>query len=666
MNKLIIYIVLLVFALSFNINAQEKVNVISSVSENNNQIIVKWYSKTVFTDNAVNIYRTEASSENWEKLNSSPINKKTTIPQSLFDKDKSFAAIENSVYQSANEINGFLVLILMIKSVEHPEFADFLGIQYYDKTASKGKSYKYKITDISDNILGISKTIKYNNFEKINTPDSCKIIVKEHIPLISWEPNKNKYFGYHIYRSKEKGKEKIRITKQAVIVAKNDKGEYPEYNFKDDTMQIGKTYYYNVVGVDYFGRESKPSKELVAIIKDETPPSAPASINANVVGTDVELFWESPVITDLDGFNVYRSKKKSEGFTKINTELIDKNYRSFNDKLNDIGVVYYKVSSIDTAGNEALSYVKPVDITDIYPPETPKNVICSADTGIIYIQWKANQESDLMGYYIYRTVRKSSDNSKYVLLNSEPIINNRYNDTLPKQARNKFYYKIVSVDTSYNKSNYSEFAVIGMPDVTPPKKPIIKSVKIDGDKLIIEWFQNFETDLEGYDIYRTAKNDTIKEKEKLNINTISKKSIVFTDIFAEKGIQYQYSIVAFDTSGNFSEYSDLYSAILIDTTKTAKDFTNFKANYSKNKKQVKLSWKIKNVNNNKGFIVYRKEDSTRQLKPITGLISDTEFNDKSINTKKSGTYLYQVRAFTKQGAIIKSDIKEIIIEVEKE
>ena len=309
--------------------------------------------------------------------------------------------------------------------------------------------------------------------------------------------------------------------------------------------------------------------------------------------------------------------------------------------------------------------MRPVEITDVFPPETPKNIICTADTGIIKIFWKPNEESDLMGYYVYRTISKT-DNNKYVLINSDPITENKFNDTLPTVARNKFYYKIVAVDTSYNKSDYSDFAVIGMPDVTPPKKPIIKSAKADGDKLIIEWFQNFETDLDGYDIYRKAKNDTINEKEKLNVSTISKKSLVFTDIFAEKAIQYQYSIVAYDTSGNYSEFSDIYSAILIDTAKTTKDFSNFKASYNKNKKLVKLSWKIKNVNNIKGFMIYRKETSVGQLKPITGLINDTEFNDKKINTKKTGTYSYQVRVFTKKGNIIKSEVKEINIEVENE
>ena len=656
-----ITLLLIIFILSAN--AQEKVKVISSVSQNNNEIIVKWYSKTVFTGKAVNIYRADANSENWSKLNSTPIKKKPQIPQSLLAKDEAFNAIANSVSGKPEDLNGFLILIVMIKSVEYPEFADFLGIQYLDKTAVKGKSYKYKITDTNGKTFGISDKLDYKTFEKLNAPDSCKIDIKEHIPLIKWKPNENIFFGYYVYRSNKKGKEKTRITKQAIIIAKNDKGKYPEYNFNDDTMNIGEVYYYNIVGIDYFGQESKISKELIAVIRDEVPPTAPASVNANVIGVNVNLFWESPVIADLAGFNVYRSKTKKEGFVKINKELIDKNYRSFNDEVEDVGVQYYKVSSIDTAGNEAYSYVRPVDITDVFPPETPKNVICTADTGIINIFWKDNEESDLMGYYVFRTISKT-DNNNYALINSDPIKENKYSDTLPKLARNKFYYKIVAVDTSYNRSGYSDFAVIGMPDITPPKKPIIKSVTAQEDKLIVEWFQNFETDLAGYNIYRKAKNDTINKAEQLNIGTISKNTFVFTDIFAKKDIRYEYTIVAFDTSGNKSEISDAYFAVLLDKSRNEQEFSNFKASYSKNKKQVKLTWKIKNVNNIKGYMVYRKEGSKGQIKPLTGLINDVEYIDKKINTKKQGTYSYQVRVFTNSGLIIKSEIKNIEIVVD--
>ena len=668
MNRYTKYIAsFLIIFLAQNAFTQEKVKVITSIEENNSGIIIKWYAKKVFTNNAVDVYRADANSDNWTKINQNPINKKDgDIPADLRKKDDALRAINGSLTGAdANSLNGFLVLTVMIKSIEFPEFADYLGIQYIDKTAQKGKSYKYKITDTNGKTMGISEPITFTNFEKEDAPANTKVEIVDYIPHFSWQVDNNKFFGYNIYRSKTKNGDKHKINKDPIVPMKNKKGKYPDFLFKDDTMQIGDVYYYNIVGLDYFGKETKFSKDLVAIIRDKTPPEAPYGIKTYVTGTNVDIFWDCAVVDDLNGFNVYRSKSKNENFVKVNTKLINKNFRDYNDEVEDIGVVYYKVTSVDTAGNEAFSYVSPANITDVFPPETPKNVVCKADTGIIQIAWKANEESDLMGYYVYRTIRKTDD-ANFSLLNTEPVKTNNYIDTLPKQARNKFYYKIVAVDTSYNRSGYSDFAVIGMPDVTPPKKPVIKSAKAEGDKIIIEWFPNFETDLAGYNIYRKVKNDTINKKEKLNINTISKKTFVFTDIFADKGIEYQYSIVAFDTSGNYSDFSDEYTAILIDTVKTAKDFTNFKANFVKSKKQVKLTWKIKNPENLKGFMVYRKQGNNGQLKPITGIINENEYIDKQINTKKTGTYTYQIRGFAKNGMIIKTEKKEIKIEVENE
>jgi hypothetical protein len=76
-------------------------------------------------------------------------------------------------------------------------------------------------------------------------------------------------------------------------------------------------------------------------------------------------------------------------------------------------------------------------------------------------------------------------------------------------------------------------------------------------------------------VYLKAKNDTIAQNEKLNINTISKSVIVFTDLFAEPGVQYTYLIVAFDTSGNYSEFSDVYQAVLLNKNKNEFALSNF-------------------------------------------------------------------------------------------
>lgn len=659
-NKRYITLILLVFSL--NLFSQEKVKVITAVAENNNGIIVKWYGKHIFTSNAVNVFRTKTGSENWEKINTIPIKKQTKLPQELLDKDEAFEVIKNSIDNSKPEdLNGFLILIVMIKSVEYPAFADYLGIQFLDKTAIKGQSYKYKVVTTENKTLGISDAIAFSNFAPLNAPDSGKLDVKNKIPMISWQPDENKYFGYYVYRTENNGSVFKRISDQPIIVTKDKQGNYPKYNFVDDTMNIGDVYHYQIVGIDYFGRESKKTKTLTAIIKDVTPPPPPSTLKATVRGKHIQLFWQTTNAPDLAGYNIYRSTLKDTGYQKVNTTLIDKKYQIFNDTASRVGVLYYKVSTVDTCGNEAFSFIETAEIRDVFPPATPTKVICKADTGKITIQWQPNTESDLQGYLVYRTVNKN-DAAKFLLLNKKPVKTNTYVDILPKEAKNKFFYKVVAIDTSSNRSNYSSFAVTSMPDIIPPKKPVIKSATVVDKHIRIEWFPDFDNDLAGYNIYRSAKNDTTNQNKKLNINPIAKDVTLFTDIFAKQGIEYTYTVEAFDTSGNHSDLSDGFSMTIPKVNKNDLAFANFKASSYKGKKQVKLAWKIKRIDNIKGYIIYRKEGGNTPLKPLTGLISQVEYIDKDI--KNNTSYSYQIRAFTKNNLIIKSAEKTVSINIE--
>ena len=658
-NKQYITLILLVFSL--NLFSQEKVKVITAVAENNNGIIVKWYGKHVFTGNKVNVFRTKTGSENWEKINTTPIKKQTELPQELLNKDEAFVVIKNSIDKSKPEdLNGFMVLIIMIKSVEYPAFADYLGIQFLDKTAVKGQSYKYKVVTVENKTLGISTPISFNAYVPANAPDSAQITIKNYVPMLSWKPDENKFFGYAVYRTDNKGNVLKRISNQPIIVTKDKDGHYPKYNFVDDTMNIGDIYHYQIVGMDYFGRESKKSRKLTAIIKDVTPPLPPSTVKATIKGKHIQLFWQTTNSQDLAGYNIYRSLKKDTGFQKINKTLVNKKNQIYNDTASDIGVLYYKIATVDTAGNEAFSYVEPAEIKDVFPPATPTKIICKADTGKIIIQWQPNTEPDLQGYLVYRTVNKN-DAAKFLLLNKEPIKKNTYIDILPKEAKNKFFYKVVAIDTSSNRSNYSLFAVTSMPDIIPPKKPVIKTATVVDNHIRIEWFPDFNSDLAGYNIYRSAKNDTTNQNKKLNINPIANDVNLFTDIFAKQGIEYVYSVEAFDTSGNHSDLSDSFSMTIPKVNNNDFKFSNFKASPYKNKKQVNLAWKIKRIDNIKGYIIYRKEQGKTPLKPLTGLISQVEYVDKDIKNNES--YSYQIRAFTKNNLIIKSAEKTVNINI---
>src|SRR5690606_19237776 len=108
-------------------------------------------------------------------------------------------------------------------------------------------------------------------------------------------------------------------------------------------------------------------------------------------------------------------------------------------------------------------------------------------------------------YRIYRTINKN-DKNKFNLLNAAPIKVNSFTDKLPKNAKNKFLYFIVAVDSSYNKSEASEAVSVQMPDIIPPVKPLLKSLTNIENSIIAEWIPNKDNDLMGYDLYRSEDN----------------------------------------------------------------------------------------------------------------------------------------------------------------
>ena len=161
-----------------------------------------------------------------------------------------------------------------------------------------------------------------------------------------------------------------------------------------------------------------------------------------------------------------------------------------------------------------------MEVLDIYPPEKPVNLKAIADIGCIKLSWDNNTDADLLGYRMYRMINRNNA-INFVLLNTDPIKDNFYIDSLPKNAKNNFIYKIAAVDSSFNNSNYSNITTAKMPDILPPVKPYIKNVYYDNRFIVVDWIKNVEPDLAGYNIYRKEKADTLEVMTKINAELIS-------------------------------------------------------------------------------------------------------------------------------------------------
>ena len=621
-------------------------------------ISVKWYTPDLLHQQGVNVYRKEAGQNDWVKLNDTPIIKGDRLPPSSYLQDDNLEAFVTLVNgASASDLQGLFLLNVIFKSFESDEYAKFLGIQYDDSSVQKGRTYQYKVMKVvgsSEQLIGVSDTVTADKFEPVDPVQGVEIAVKKRKVEINWLPEENRFYAVNIYRSTI-NTPTIKVNDQPVVISmsQNAQGEatYPDVMYVDDSLQENVSYTYSLVGLDFFGNETRVSQELTANVRDVTPTAAPTGLREDIQNPNVILRWQNLATEDLQGFQVYRSRRSDGPYERVNPETLSASTSNYTDEGLVDGSYYYYVSSVDEAGNEAPSEKVFAEIHDIAAPSQPQGLSIAADTGQLVLSWQMNPEPDLLGYLLFRTVSKNNPD-QYVLINSEPLSATRFEESLPKNAKNKFLYKIVAVDSAYNRSVPSEVAVARLPDITPPAPPIIERISSEEENLVIAWESNIEDDLLGYRIYRAEGSDTAQYQQ-INVDILPARTYRYTDRDITPGIDYYYALAALDSSNNESVRSQEYPARNNGAVYDPVAFKSAKANFNKRAKEVALRWKVDNDNQLVGFAVYRQQGDEGQLSPVTGLLKTNEFSDKQVSPDTR--YYYEIRAYATTGEVVKSE-----------
>lgn len=628
---------------------------VSNDHKANEGIQLKWvYNNLYHPDGFILLRKEEGGS--WQQITTSPIQVKKIIPSNngLNKEEKDLHhAVANVSYDEFK--TSIVRAFVIIKSIYNNELAEYVGIYYHDKTAVKGKVYEYKLTLKSGEELAVSSKISCSEYKKITAPENLNVFRTKKTVSINWKPELYRYYGIDIYRKNNKNNEYVKLTINGPIaIQPKDVKNLTENSkfFIDTTIVYDDSYTYKLVAIDYFGLESEHSIEVAAPAQDFVPPLAPLNFKLNPSSTKalVVLNWESIDEVDLAGYNIYCSKNIDEKFVKINTSIIEKTNKTFTHSDLLPGGYFYMVSCVDFAGNETLSNMYTTELKDCTPPSPPSNFKTEATSGEIKISWTPNSESDLKGYFIEKALYDSTQsNYSYITVNSIPLKETFYIEKLSKNIKNKFIYRVVAVDTNYNRSKPSINSIAQMPDVIPPQKPVLKNVSTIDGTILIEWLANVESDLAGYDLYRSKNGDT-NSLAKVNFNLIPNSLNKYTDRNIEKGVEYSYQLVAKDNSQNESAPSASFS-ISLPSEKTTANIVVTKAVYNQKKQQVTLQWNIEENIEMKGYVVYQK-DALGNMKPISGLSQFKEYVTKDINTS---ILEFEIRGYTLDGGIIKTN-----------
>lgn len=659
------YILLLLFTMcAYTSLAQDKF-VLTNISKSNpNQVRVKWYSQAFLYPEGVNLYRKESAEANWTKLNTTPLKKGNYTPTpEEFKQDKELKNYVDIV-NSFTKLEGVPLLGAYVKSFKSEAFSKYLGIAFIDNTISNGKSVQYKVGVLkngSETELAISETITTGIATISEPPKEIAIVAKNKKTSIKWLPETSRYYSVNIYRMFDSlGSDRKLVNKDPIIVSKNKNKEgileYPEQFYIDEKLKEDTTYFYSFTTINFFGEESEFGKPIRVFIKDVNAPEAPVFISQKVTQKKVKLVWRKTKLEkDFIGFHIYRAFKSQKEYTQANKQLLAKTDTTFTDEPIKYGPYRYVVAAIDRSGNEGVAEEIPIETIDEEPPAIPKNLVIKSDTGRISLTWDKNTESDLMGYLVYQTINKNTSDDGYVLITPKPLPTNVFKQGLAKNSKNKFLYKVVAIDSTYNKSELSEYAVTTLPDVVAPSEPFINNCSLNEKKqIVIEFFKNTELDLKGYDLYRVYTNDAEEKTEKVNAKLIDKTAMRFIDREYEGEGLVKYYLIALDSSNHESKKSNTVKLnIKKEVEKVNYAFKDFNAKAQRLPNTWKLKWKL-NTEEELFYVVYTRNEGDANFEPQTKNLEDPKCT--LTTTRKAKVYV-QVRAYNASGLQAKSEIK---------
>jgi hypothetical protein len=162
------------------------------------------------------------------------------------------------------------------------------------------------------------------------------------------------------------------------------------------------------------------------------------------------------------------------------------------------------------------------------------------------VSWSRNPEPDISGYVVERTTGPAF--SRRFLLNDKPVADTLFVDSIPKNSELTYGYLVHAVDRSANRSVASGMVRARARDIVPPGRPVITSLKLNGDTVLLGWTGNSAPDFAHFNIYRSV-GSAVGYR-----NAASSPIPEFSEKLDSFGLRY-YAVSAVDSSGNESERS---------------------------------------------------------------------------------------------------------------
>ena len=461
-------------------------------------------------------------------------------------------AIEGIV-NKAKEIEQRFSFALMAADLDF-EVARFAGWGYVDSQAKPNEKYLYKISLLpNEKLLIEAATImaSLQEYEPLPAPLDFNAFFQDKKAVLTWDfKTLNDIYTYY-FLEKAEGKTNFKPISELPVVNMNQNTNTSSMVYIDSLSQNDKEFSYRLRGKTIFGSYSPYSETLSGKGTKAITQVAQLSMVQPITETSYRFSWNFQKENENEITHFALLHSPDDKMYNIVTDKIAPTERSITHTA-PTSSNYYKIRTFGKDSSWQDSFAMLVQPNDQTPPLAVEKLIGTIDTlGIVNLQWKANTEADLMGYYVFRANQKGEEMMR---ITGTHTINTHFTDSVSlKNLNSKVFYCVTAIDFRKNESAPSEILELTKPDKIPPSAPIFTAYTQEKNYWKITWQRSFDDDVTHYHLYRKEKeatqwNKIHSEKHSNQENYTYKEPATLSGTFV-------YSLRAEDGSGNFSEYA---------------------------------------------------------------------------------------------------------------
>ena len=395
-----------------------------------------------------------------------------------------------------------------------PLAAAALGLAFVDEQVTPRSQYTYIVRPaIEEETYPIAQaSVSVETYQATTLPaiETIKVISLDKMVRLAVDVStlKNRYTAYQIEK-KEAYIEQFRAMDRPMQVHLDARGKPLNWMEIADTLTRNNyPVWYRIRGIDAFGDPGPYSEVIQTQGRDLFDGGLAPAIDtlSSADNQNILLRWSFAEATTAVKIDLVRASTIQGPYGLLKSWPNPLQQGTFTDS-HPSGANYYKVIAYDASGKKAESYPGFFQLEDNTPPQAPQGLTGEINQeGQVTLTWRANAESDLLGYRVFTS---NTPQGEWIELTHDVSRENSLTYHIPlDNLTPKIFYRVQAMDQRFNQSDYSTTVPLTKPDLLPPVPAQIKDYQTTPTQVRLTLRKSSSHDVAQYELQMIQNEQT--------------------------------------------------------------------------------------------------------------------------------------------------------------